>query len=68
MPLSWLTMPNPQRWRLFIIGASYVFYGWWDPRYVLLLGGSTLVNQVARPRDPPRARPRAARSSCSSPA
>jgi alginate O-acetyltransferase complex protein AlgI len=46
MPLSWLTMPRPARWRLFITGASYVFYGWWDPRYVLLLGGSTLVNQV----------------------
>jgi D-alanyl-lipoteichoic acid acyltransferase DltB (MBOAT superfamily) len=47
MPLSWLTMPKPHRWRLFIIAASYVFYGWWDPRYVLLLAASTLANQVA---------------------
>lgn len=45
MPLSWLTMPHPSRWRLFIIVSSYVFYAWWDPRYVLLLGGSTLANQ-----------------------
>ncbi|MBS1583282.1 MAG: MBOAT family protein, partial [Bacteroidetes bacterium] len=22
---------------LFIIAASYVFYGWWDPRYLILL-------------------------------
>ncbi len=47
MPLSWLTMPKPHRWRLFIIAASYVFYGWWDPRYVFLLAASTLVNQAA---------------------
>ncbi len=46
MPLSWLTMPHPARWRLFIIAASYVFYAWWDPRYVLLLAGSTLGNQA----------------------
>jgi D-alanyl-lipoteichoic acid acyltransferase DltB (MBOAT superfamily) len=46
MPLSWATMHRPARWRMFIIAASYVFYSWWDPRYVLLLGGSTLVNQM----------------------
>ena len=26
LPLSWLTMPWPHRWRPFIIAASYVFY------------------------------------------
>lgn len=46
LPLSWLTMPRPSRWRLTMIGASYVFYGWWNPHYLLLLAGSTLVNQV----------------------
>jgi alginate O-acetyltransferase complex protein AlgI len=46
LPLSWLTMPRPHRWRPFIIAASYVFYGWWDWRFVFLLAGSTLLNHV----------------------
>jgi D-alanyl-lipoteichoic acid acyltransferase DltB (MBOAT superfamily) len=46
LPLSWLLMPRPARWRVFILGASYLFYGWWDPRFVLLLAGSTIGNQV----------------------
>ena len=29
-----------------LLAASYVFYAWWDWRYILLLGGSILVNQV----------------------
>ena len=27
LPLSWLAMSDLRRWRLFIIAASYVFYG-----------------------------------------
>jgi D-alanyl-lipoteichoic acid acyltransferase DltB (MBOAT superfamily) len=46
LPLSWLTMPWPHRWRPFIIAASYVFYSWWDWRFVLLLAGCTLWNQL----------------------
>jgi D-alanyl-lipoteichoic acid acyltransferase DltB (MBOAT superfamily) len=46
LPLSWLTMPWPHRWRPFIILASYVFYSWWDWRFVLLLAGCTVWNQV----------------------
>ena len=46
LPLSWLTMPWPHRWRPFIILASYVFYSWWDWRFVFLLAGCTLWNQV----------------------
>jgi D-alanyl-lipoteichoic acid acyltransferase DltB (MBOAT superfamily) len=45
LPLSWLTMPYPHRWRPFIIVASYVFYSWWDWRFIFLLAGSTLWNQ-----------------------
>ena len=30
----------------FLLLASYVFYGWWDWRFVFLLAGSTLVNHV----------------------
>ena len=46
LPLSWLTMPLAHRWRPFIIVASYVFYSWWDWRFVFLLAGCTLWNQV----------------------
>ena len=46
LPLSWALMPRQPAWRIFTIAASYVFYGWWDWRYVFLLAGSTLVNQA----------------------
>ena len=29
---------------LFILGASYVFYGWWDPRFLALLFGSSMAD------------------------
>jgi alginate O-acetyltransferase complex protein AlgI len=33
------------RWALrWLIAASLFFYGWWNPKFVLLLGGSILVN------------------------
>ena len=55
--LSWLLMPHPRLWRPFMLVASYVFYGWLDWRWVLLLIGSTVVNTVfanavARSEDP----------------
>ncbi|NLT07419.1 MAG: MBOAT family protein [Solirubrobacterales bacterium] len=55
--LSWLAMPHPRLWRPFMLVASYVFYGWLDWRWVLLLIGSTVVNTVfanavARSDDP----------------
>jgi alginate O-acetyltransferase complex protein AlgI len=45
--LSWAFMPHPRAWRPFILVASYVFYGWVDWRWVLLLVASSLVNTVA---------------------
>ena len=45
--LSWSLMPHPRAWRPFILVASYLFYGWVDWRWVLLLVGSSLVNTVA---------------------
>jgi alginate O-acetyltransferase complex protein AlgI len=40
-------------WRLghraqnyFLIGASYLFYGWWDWRFLFLMAGSTVVDFV----------------------
>jgi alginate O-acetyltransferase complex protein AlgI len=45
--LSWALMPHPRAWRPFILVASYVFYGWVDWRWVLLLIASSVVNTVA---------------------
>ena len=45
--LSWLFMPHPRLWRPFILVVSYFFYGWVDPRWVLLLVGSSVVNTFA---------------------
>lgn len=46
LPTSWLLAHRRIPWRVFIIVASYVFYGAWDWRFVFLLGVSTLANQA----------------------
>jgi len=46
LPVSWTLMRTPRAWRVFIIVASYVFYGWWDWHFVFLLAASTVVNHV----------------------
>jgi alginate O-acetyltransferase complex protein AlgI len=46
LPLSWLLMPRGERWRPFIVLASFVFYSAWDWRFVLLLAGSIVWNQA----------------------
>ena len=50
LPLSWLAMPTIVRWRWLMVAASYVFYAWWDWRFVFLLAGSTLWNQLSATR------------------
>jgi len=47
LPLSWLLMRRARSWRVFMLGASYVFYGCWDWHFVFLLAGSTVANQAA---------------------
>ncbi|CAO5181350.1 alginate O-acetyltransferase complex protein AlgI [Frankia sp. AiPs1] len=47
LTLSWLLMPWPHAWKPMILAASYVFYGYADARFVLLLVASTLLNQAA---------------------
>src|SRR5579884_2968076 len=39
-------MRHQRAWRPFILLASFVFYGWWDWRFVFLLAASIVVNQV----------------------
>jgi alginate O-acetyltransferase complex protein AlgI len=41
---SWLLRPHPAPWKAFVLAASYLFYGWWEARFVVLLAGSTVVN------------------------
>jgi alginate O-acetyltransferase complex protein AlgI len=43
---SWLLMPHPRVWRLFIIAASFVFYADWNWKFVGLLAFSILWNQA----------------------
>ncbi len=59
---NWLTMPHPRVWRWFILGASYFFYGYWDGRFVALLAGSSLVNQLLAERIATAASPRSRRA------
>lgn len=43
--VSWLLRPHLLAWKLFLLAASFVFYGAFAPAYCLLLGGSILANQ-----------------------
>ena len=42
--VSWRLSDRPLQWKLFVLAASYVFYGWADWMFVLLLAGSTVGN------------------------
>src|SRR4051794_31302610 len=46
LPVSWALMRRQAVWRAFILFASYVFYAWWDWRFIFLLAASTIVNHV----------------------
>jgi D-alanyl-lipoteichoic acid acyltransferase DltB (MBOAT superfamily) len=46
LPVSWALMSRQAVWRGWILLASYVFYAWWDWRFVFLLAASTIVNHV----------------------
>ncbi len=43
----WMLLRKPPAWKWFILAASYVFYGYWDWRFLLLIGGSSILNQGA---------------------
>ena len=46
LPLSWLLMPRGERWRPFMIVASFVFYAGWDWRFCFLLAFSIVCITV----------------------
>ena len=43
---NWALARRPVAWRLFMLAASWFFYGWWDARFVVLLAASTVANQL----------------------
>lgn len=44
---NWLLLPHRQAWKWFMLAASYLFYGAWDWRFLFLIVGCTLINQIA---------------------
>jgi alginate O-acetyltransferase complex protein AlgI len=44
--ISWRLMPHPGRWKPFMLAASYLFYGYADVRFTLLLAAMTVMNQL----------------------
>ena len=49
--VAWLLRPFSTQWKIFLVLASYTFYGWWrwdtfHGRYCLLLIALTLGNQI----------------------
>ena len=45
-PLSWALVPSSHRWKWFMLGASWFFYGSWDWRFIALIALSTGGNQA----------------------
>lgn len=43
---NWLLNPYQKLWRLAMLAASYLFYSWWDWRFVFLLAAVTVVAHV----------------------
>jgi alginate O-acetyltransferase complex protein AlgI len=59
LPATWALNRHPRAWRWLLLVASYVFYGWWDWRFLGLIGASTVVNRwlgaaLHRAEDPKR--------------
>jgi len=41
---SWVLRPYKRLWFWFLLGCSFVFYGWWDWTFTALLAASIVVN------------------------
>jgi alginate O-acetyltransferase complex protein AlgI len=46
LPVSWLLRPHLRAWKMFLLAASYVFYGYWDWRFIPLIMAVTITNEV----------------------
>ena len=45
--VGWFMPGRRAWWKLFMLAASYFFYGYWDARFVGLIVASTVLNQAA---------------------
>ncbi len=43
----WLLLRRPLAWKWFLLTASYVFYGYWNWRFLFLIGASSVLNHAA---------------------
>lgn len=44
---AWILRPHRVAWRAFLLAAGWVFYAWWDYRFVALLAASITLNHLA---------------------
>ncbi len=44
--VQWLLVPYAGPWKGFMVAASYLFYAWWDWRFIFLLAGATAIAAV----------------------
>ena len=49
-PLCWALRDRTQLWKWFMLAASWFFYGYWNATFVLLLAGSSVLNDWAAMR------------------
>lgn len=40
---NWILNPYPRLWRAAMLAASYIFYSWWNWRFVFLLAAVTVI-------------------------
>jgi alginate O-acetyltransferase complex protein AlgI len=45
--VAWELRGRQELRKVFLLGASYFFYGYWDWRFTMLLAGSSLINYTA---------------------
>ncbi|CAN5180236.1 MBOAT family protein [soil metagenome] len=61
LTVNWLLLPHPRVWKLFMLSASYFFYGSWDWRFCFLLAFTSVADHtigglIHRSKDPKRRR------------
>ncbi|ARP98522.1 MBOAT family O-acyltransferase [Pseudorhodoplanes sinuspersici] len=44
--LAWILQPHAEPRKMLLLAASYLFYGWWDWRFMALLAGSSVANYL----------------------
>ncbi len=50
--VAYLALRNTRFWLLWLLIASYFFYGWWNPLYLLLIVYSTVLDYCVGLRMP----------------